>query len=153
MFIALPPGSRITPDDIERNIGISKEYNAFELTEALGEKDVLKANRIISHFAANPADNPIQPVIGALFGYFLKLLKYHALPEKSFEAAGAVFGVARYPNLVKKYLEIARRYDKRKLMEIISMIREYDLKSKGLESTSGVSQGDLLKEMVYKILH
>jgi len=153
LFIALPPGSRITPDDIERNIGISKEYNNFELTEALGEKDVLKANRIIHHFAANPNDNPIQPIIGALFAYFLKLLRYHALPEKSFEAAGAVFGVARFPNLVKKYMEIARRYDKRKLMEIISMIREYDMKSKGLESASGVSQGDLLKELVYKILH
>jgi DNA polymerase-3 subunit delta len=153
LFIALPPGSRISPDDIEKNIGISKEYNNFELTEALGEKDVLRANRIISYFAANPGDNPIQPILGALYGYYLKLLKYHALPDKSFDAAGAVFGLARYPNLVKKYIEVARRYDIRKVKQIISLIREYDLKSKGLESATGVSQGELLKELIYKILH
>lgn len=153
LFIVVPEGGRITPDEIERNIGISKEYNPFELTEALGEKDVLKANRIVAHFGANPADNPIQPVIGALFGYFLKLLRYHALPEKSYEAAAAAFGIGNYPNIVRKYIDAAKRYNRNKLLGIISVIREYDMKSKGLESTSGVSQGDLLKEMVYKILH
>lgn len=153
LFIVVPEGSRITPDDIERNIGISKEYNPFELTEALGEKDVLKANRIIAHFGANPADNPIQPVIGALFSYFLKLLRYHALPDKSYEAAAAAFGIGNYPTIVRKYIDAAKRYNRNKLLEIISLIREYDLKSKGLESASGVSQGELLKEMVYKILH
>lgn len=153
LFIAVPAGSRITPEDIEKNIGISKEYNNFELTEALGDKDVLRANRIINHFAANPGDNPIQPIIGALFGYFIKILKYHALPDKTPEAAGAVFGVARFPNLIRRYTEVARRYDVRKVKEIISLIREYDMKSKGLESATGVTQGDLLKELVYKILH
>jgi DNA polymerase-3 subunit delta len=153
LFIVLPAGSKITPEDIERNIGISKEYNPFELTEALGEKDVLKANRIISHFGANPGDNPMQPIIGALFSYFLKLLKYHALPDKSYEAACAAFGIGNFPLIVRKYIDAARRYNKNKLIGIIGFIREYDMKSKGLESTSAVSQGDLLKELVYKILH
>ena len=153
LFIVLPAGSRITPDDIERNIGISKDYNAFELTEALGEKDVLKANRIINHFGANPGDNPMPLIIGAMFGYFLKLLKYHALPDKSYEAACAAFGIGNYPVIVRKYIDNARRYNKSKLLEIIGLIREFDMKSKGLESTSGVSQGELLKELIYKILH
>jgi DNA polymerase-3 subunit delta len=153
LLIVVQEGSRITPDDIERNIGISKEYNPFELTEALGEKDVLKANRIIAHFGANPADNPIQPVIGALFSYFLKLLRYHALPDKSYEAAAAAFGIGNYPTIVRKYIDASKRYNRNKLLEIVSLIREYDLKSKGLESAAGVSQGELLKEMVYKILH
>jgi DNA polymerase-3 subunit delta len=153
LFIVLPSGSRITPDDIERNIGISKDYNAFELTEALGEKDVLKANRIINHFGANPGDNPMPLIIGAMFGYFLKLLKYHALPDKSYEAACAAFGIGNYPVIVRKYIDNARRYNKSKLLEIIGLIREFDMKSKGLESTSGVSQGELLKELIYKILH
>jgi DNA polymerase III subunit delta len=153
LFIVIPPNGKITPDYIERNIGISKEYNAFELTEALGEKNILKANRIVNHFGANPADNPMPPIMGAISGYFIKLLKYHALPDKSYEAACSVFGIGNYPFIVRKYTDAARRYDTKKLFEIMGLLREYDLKSKGLESASGVSQGELLKEMIYQILH
>jgi len=155
LFIAVPKGDRITPDDVEKNIGISKEYNAFELTDALGDKDVLKANRIINYIAANPKDNnAIQSVMGALFTYFAKLLKYHCLPDKSGNAVGAALGLNTNSNfIIKKYADASRKYSKTKLIEIIGIIREYDLKSKGLESSSGVSQGDLLKEMVYIIMH
>jgi DNA polymerase III subunit delta len=153
LFIVVPAGRKITPDEIEKNIGISKEFNAFELSDALGEKNVLKANHIIHHFAANPNDNPIQPVIGALFGYFSKVLKYHYLPDKSTNAVGAALGIGSYPYIIRKYADAAKKFDRKKLMEIIGILREYDLKSKGLESSSGVSEGDMLKEMVYKILH
>jgi DNA polymerase III subunit delta len=153
LFIVVPAGKRITPDEIEKNIGISKEFNAFELSDALGEKNVLKANRIINHFAANPNDNPIQPVMGALFGYFSKLLRYHYLPDKSNNSVAAALGIANFPFIIRKYADAARKYNITKLIEIIGILREYDLKSKGLESSSGVSEGDILKEMVYKILH
>ncbi len=153
LFIALPGGKMITPDDVEKNIGISKEYNAFELTDALGEKDVLKANRIINYAGANPGAMPIQQLMGALLVYFVKLLKYHSMTDKSNSAVFAAFGIGNYPHIIKKYTEAARRYNKTKLTEIIGILREYDMKSKGLESSSGVTQEDLLKEMVYKIMH
>lgn len=154
LFITVPSGNRITPDDVEKNIGISKEYNTFELTDALGEKNVLKANRIINYFGANPNDNPMQPILGAIFAYFLKLLKYHTLPDKSVEAVGAALGINQPSSFViRKYADAARKYNRTKLLEIIGFIREADMKSKGLESATGVSQEDILKEMVYKILH
>lgn len=151
LFIVLPEGTRLTPEHIEKNIGISKDYNVFELTSALGERNVLKANRIIAHFGANPAANPIQLTTGVLFQYFSKLFKYHFLPDKSERAAASALGLNPY--IARNYIEAAKRYNPTKLFEIIGILREYDMKSKGLESSSGVSDLDLQKEMIYKILH
>lgn len=151
LFLVVKQGARITPEDVEKNIGISKDFNAFELTDALGTRNVLKANRIINYFGANPAANPIQPITGILFSYFTKLFKYHFLTDKSEKAVGAALGIP--PFIARNYVDAAKKYNKTRLFEILGIIREYDMKSKGLESSTGVTQGDLLKEMVFKILH
>lgn len=150
LTIALPEKTRITPDHIEKNIGISKEYNIFELMNALGERNILKANRIIQYFAANPGNNAIQKTIVSLFGYYSKLFKYHFLKDKSENSAAASLGLN--PFIAKSYVAAAKRYNPPKLYEIIGILREYDLKSKGFGNTS-VSQEDLQKEMIFKILH
>ncbi len=151
LFLVVNKGSKITPEDVEKNIGISKDFNVFELTDALGSKNILKANRIINYFGANPTANPIQPVTVILFSFFTKLFKYHFLTDKSEKAVATALGIP--PFVVRNYFEASKKYNKTRLFEILGIIREYDMKSKGLESATGVTQGDLLKEMVFKILH
>ncbi len=120
----------------------------YELQNALGEKDVLKANRIVRHFAQNPGSNPMVMVISSLYAYFVKILTYHYLADKS-QAASAL---RVHPFFVKQYEASARKYPANKVVQIISILREYDMKSKGVGNTSS-SDGDLMREMVYKILH
>ena len=143
-------GQEITSDIIERNIGISKDFNNFELNNALGKRDILKSNLIIKHFAANPKDNPLVVTIGVLFGFFQKILLYHTLKDKSKKNVASTLKVN--PFFVRDYELAARNYPKGKLVKIISYLREYDLKSKGVNNNS-VSEGELLKELIYKILH
>ena len=151
LMITLPPNEKkITLEHIEANVGISKDYNVFELRKALGEKDVLKANRIIDYFARNPNDNPMVQVIGSLYSYFVATLTYHYLPDKSQSAAASALKVN--PFFVKEYAAVAQKYPAPKIIQIISILREYDLKSKGVGSSSA-SNGDLMREMVFKILH
>ena len=150
LMISLPENSTITPDDIEKNIGISKDYNVFELQSALGQKDILKANRIINHFANNPKDNPMVMIIISLFGYFSKILTYHYTQDKSQNNVASVLGV--HPYFVKDYISAGQKYNLRKTVSIISMLREYDMKSKGYNNVS-TTHGDLLRELVFKILH
>ena len=143
-------GQEITSDIIERNIGISKDFNNFELNNALGKRDILKSNLIIKHFAANPKDNPLVVTIGVLFGFFQKILLYHTLKDKSKKNVASTLKVN--PFFVRDYELAARNYPKGKLVKIISYLREYDLISKGVNNNS-VSEGELLKELIYKILH
>jgi len=151
LMITLPVNEKkITPEHIEKNIGISKDYNVFELQKALGEKDVLKANRIINYFASNPKDNPMVLTISRLYDYFVKILKYHYLTDKSQSAVASALGVN--PFFLKDYEAAARKYTAPKIIQIISILREYDLKSKGVGSSS-TSDGDLMREMIFKILH
>ncbi len=150
LMITLPENSTITPDDIEKNIGISKDYNVFELQTALGQKNILKANRIINHFASNPKDTPMVMIIISLFGYFSKILTYHYTKDKSQNNIASVLGV--HPFFVKDYISAAQRYNSRKTVAVISMLREYDMKSKGYGNVS-TTHGDLLKELIFKILH
>ncbi|MCF6366478.1 MAG: DNA polymerase III subunit delta [Bacteroidales bacterium] len=150
LMISLPEGTTITPEHIEKNIGISKDFNVFELQNALGNKDVLKANRIINHFAANPKDNPMVVTIISLFGYFSKILSFHYLKDKSNNNVASVLGV--HPFFVKDYIRAAGKYNVRKTVAVISILREYDMKSKGYENVS-TTHGDLLKELIFKILH
>ena len=142
-------GQEITLDLIHNNIGISKEYNVFELQTALGKKDVLKVNRIINYFEANPKANPIVLLLGNLNNYFSKVLAYHYVKDKSQQNLARELGVNPY--FVKDYEQAARSYDYGKTMHIISFLREYDLKSKGVESTA--EDGALMKELMFKILH
>jgi len=150
LIISLPSGSQITPDHIEKNIGISKEFNVFELQKALGERNLLKANRIVNYFGANPSNNAIPQVVSGLFSYFSKLLNYQFLEDKSQNNAASVLGV--HPFFVKDYVVAAKNYNIKKLVEIISILREYDMKSKGWGNVSA-SPGDLQREMIYRILH
>lgn len=150
LIISLPVGTQITPDHIEKNIGISKEFNVFELQNALGERDLLRANRIVNYFGANPSSNPIPVVISSLFSYFTKILNYHFLEDKSQNNVASVLQV--HPFFVKTYVAAAKNYNIRKLVEIISILREYDMKSKGFGNVSA-SAADLQKEMIYRILH
>ena len=150
LIISLPVGTQITPDHIEKNIGISKEFNVFELQNALGERNLLKANQIINYFGANPSSNPIPVTISSLFSYFSKILNYHFLEDKSQNNVASVLQV--HPFFVKTYISAAKNYNIRKLVEIISILREYDMKSKGWGNVSA-SLADLQREMVYRILH
>lgn len=150
LLINLPDGNEITADLVQENIGISKDYNIFELQDALAKKDILKANRIINHFAANEKEHPAVMVLSSLFGYFSKILKYHFLPDKSKFAAAQALGVNPY--FVDGYAKAALNYNSVKLKHIFSYLKEYDLKSKGVDN-SGINNGELLKELVFKILH
>lgn len=139
----------INTDLVQKNIGISKEYNVFELQKALAIRDVLKCNRIITYFANNPKANPTVMVLANLAGYFTKILRYHYLQNKA-EAASAL-GIP--PFFVKDYEVAARNYNTGKVFQIISLLREYDLKSKGLDSSGNVNDGELLKELIFKMIH
>ncbi len=150
LMLNIPAKSEITPNVIEKYIGISKDFNVFELNKALATKNILKANQIITHFALNPKDNPIQKVIPIMFSFFLKLLLYQTNVKKATPAdLKAIVGTP----FMTEYENAARLYNVQKTAMIISYLREYDLKSKGVDSTAFVDGGDLLKELVFKILH
>ena len=149
--ISLVPGTSIMPDDVEKNIGISKEFNTFELQNALGNKDILKSNRIINYFIDNEKLHPLTVIIGMLVTYFRKLLIYHSIENKSDRSVvSQKLGVN--PFFINDYANAARNYSLDKAVLIISMMREYDLRSKGARGGT-TSNGDLLKELVFKILH
>jgi DNA polymerase-3 subunit delta len=151
LIITLPAGKpSITTSLIEKNIGISKDYNNFELQKAIGEKNILKSNMIVHYFSDNPKDNPITLSIASLFGFFSKLLTYHYLTDKSKNNVAAVLKVN--PFFVKEYENSAIKYNVSKTVQIISLLRTYDMKSKGF-GDPGTEPGDLLKELVYRILH
>ena len=151
LIIAIKDTNKITPEHIEKNIGISKDFNIFELQNALGEKNIFKANQIINYFGANDKQNPIQATTAMLYSYFSKIFKFHFLKDKSERNAAAKLGVN--PFFVKDYIAAARKYSPTKLYEIIGILREYDMKSKGFGVSGLVSTADLQKEMIYKILH
>ncbi|RHJ87731.1 DNA polymerase III subunit delta [Parabacteroides sp. AM08-6] len=142
---------RVTPELIEQNIGISKEYNNFELIKALASKDVLKANRIIQYFEKNPKSNPIQMTLPVLFNYFSNLLICYYTKDRSETGLMSALGL-RGAFQVKDYLTGMRNYSAMKVFNLISDIRMTDARSKGVDNTS-VSDAELLKELLYKILH
>jgi DNA polymerase-3 subunit delta len=148
--ISLPSGSVISTKHIEDNIGISKDYSNFELQNAIRQKDVLKANRIALHFGQNQKDNPIVLTINSLFFFFSKVLVYHYLPNKEPKNAASVLKIN--PFFLKDYESSAKNYPKAKVVQIISLLREYDMKSKGYGNISA-DAGELLKELIYKIIH
>jgi DNA polymerase-3 subunit delta len=149
LMLNVSSGQEITLKHIHDNIGISKEYNVFELQTALGKKDAYKANQIINYFEANPKSNPIVLVLGNLNNFFSKVLTYHYVRDKSQQNLARELGISPY--FVKDYEQAGRSYNYAKTMQIISYLREYDLKSKGVESTTG--HGGLMKELIFKILH
>ncbi len=150
LIINLPENTEITDVHIEENIGISKDFNVFELQKTLGKKNVYKANQIINYFAANPKDNPIVKIISILYIFFSKLLIYHQLKDRSRNNIASALSINPY--FVYDYENAAKNYSFEKLAKIISNLREYDVKSKGVGNISA-KDGELMKELVYKILH
>ena len=152
LIITLPTGSkRVTPEQIERNIGISKDYNTYELRSALVAKDVLKANKIIKYFEENPKNNPIQMTLSMLFGFFSNLMLAYYAPEKTEQGIAAQLGL-KSPWQAREYVTAMRQYTGVKVMQIVGEIRYCDARSKGVDNSS-LSDGELLRELVYKILH
>jgi len=145
------PGTSITVDDVERNIGISKEYNAFEFQKALSTRDIYKANRIVNYFIENEKSNSIQMIIAILVAYFRKILTYHTLENKNSQNEVAQkLGVSPY--FVSDYLTAGKNYPLQKAVVVLSLLREYDLRSKGARGGT-TENGELLRELTYKILH
>jgi len=152
LIITLPAGQkRITPDLIERNIGISKDYNNFELRNALIAKDVLKANLIVKYFEENPKNNPLQVTLAVLFNFFANLMLAYYAPEKTDQGIAAQLGL-RSPWQSKDYMIAMQKYSGVKVMQIIGAIRECDAKSKGIGNPS-TPDGELLRSLVHMILH
>ena len=146
--IILPQGTLINAEHIEKNIGISKDYNVFEFRSALGEKNILKANRIAQYFAQNPKDNPITLITSQVFAFYLQLLQYHGLSDKSPANVAKVLKVNPY--FVKDYETAARNYPMKKVSAIVAALREIDLKSKGV-GANALPPNELLKEMLIAI--
>ena len=147
--IILPQGTQITPEHIEENIGISKDFNNFELRKAIGFRDVLKAQRIVKYFGDNPKDNPMVVTVGLLYNYFTQLLKLHGLKDKSPRNVASILKI--HPFFVDEYLTAYRNYQMKELSRAVSLLREFDVKSKGV-GANAIPQGDLLKELIAKLM-
>lgn len=150
MLINFPEPTKFTPDHISKYIGINKEYNNFELTKAIGFKDVVKANQIIHYFIQNPKAHPVIPIFSLLYNYFSKIALVHrAGPMPDNQLAG-VIGINPYG--LKEYLAASKNYKLGKVIEVFGYIKEADLRFKGVDSGS-MDEGEILRELVYKILH
>ena len=151
LIITLPENHYyISAAHVEKNIGISKDYNNYELQNTLAKKDILQTNRIINYFGENQKNNHITATISSLYFFFSKVLVYHSLKDKSRNNAASALKI--HPYFISEYETAAKYYSSGKVMKIISYLREYDLKSKGFGSGS-IPAGELLKELIYKILH
>jgi DNA polymerase-3 subunit delta len=150
LMIITEKESEISIEQIEKNIGISKDYNVFELNNALSNRDILKANRIANYLGSNPKNHPIVLTIASLFNHFQKVLVYHTLKDKSKNNVASTLRVN--PFFVKDYATAARNFSKKDLIKIISALRIYDLKSKGVDNYS-TNDSQLLKELIFQILH
>lgn len=147
----LPPNSTVNVKQVQDNIGISKDYNVFELQKALSAKNILTANKIVQYFARNPKDAPFVVVISNLYNYFSKVYMLHFLSNKPDKEVLYVMGL-RSDFFLRDYKMAARHYNPFKTEQILGFLREYDLKSKGVDA-DGTDAGELLKELVFKILH
>ncbi|MCL5244641.1 DNA polymerase III subunit delta [Cellulophaga sp. 20_2_10] len=146
--IVITKETEITPATIEEHIGISKDFNNFELKKAIGERNVLKAARIVNYFAQNPKDNPFVVTVTVLHTYFTQVLQYHGLKDHSKGNVAKVLGVNPY--FVNEYQIAAKNFPMRKVSGIISALRDLDLKGKGV-GAANMSQADLLKELLVKV--
>lgn len=144
--LVVPKGAEITPEHIEANIGISKDFNNFELQRAIGTKDYKKAFQIIQHFSQDPASNPFVLTFALMHSFFIRLLKYHALDNKS--QAPRVLGVSPY--FINQYSDAARVYPIRQVTAVLADLRELDMMSKGV-GASNLAHQDLLKELLIRV--
>lgn len=152
LYISTPKGATITEEIMERNIGISKDYNVFELQNAIGRRDVLQCNRIVNHFAANPKDNPIQMVLPQLYKYVVSTMIYiQSAGQMSEGELAKTIGCS--PFFLKDYAVASRNFTLGKLASCIGYIHKTDLRSKGVHNAGTVTDGELLKELIFKMIH
>ena len=144
--LIIKPEQQITPQLVEQNIGISKDFNNFELQNAIGAKNVKKAFAIVQYFAQNPKNHPLVMTVALLYSFFSKLLKYHAISNKA--EAPKMLGVNPY--FIKDYQTAARNYSMKEVSGIIASIREIDLKGKGV-GAANMTPADLYKELLTSI--
>jgi DNA polymerase-3 subunit delta len=151
LIIALPKGeSKITADLVEENIGISKEFNNWELRSAIIQKDIFKANRIIAYFESNPKANPPVATVAIIFSLFASMMQAYYAPEKTEYGLMQHLGMGSWQ--VKDLMIAMKNYTARKTMEVIAKLRETDTKLKGIEKGSA-SDGEIMKELIFFILH
>ena len=144
-------GDRVSPELIQKIIGVSRDYNIFELQDALMTRNAHKAQMIVKYFGADPRSHPIQPIIGALFGMYSKMIMLHATHSLNPNAAAKTLKAK--PFYANKILSGAQRYSYGHLVRNISVLRDYDLKSKGVGATVATTMGELMREMVFKLSH
>jgi DNA polymerase-3 subunit delta len=149
LAVNLAGRKNITEDDIEKYIGVSKEFNVFELQDALGKRDLAKTIRIIHYFEANPKAAPIQMILPALYNYFSKVFMLYSLPNITEQSAAAALGVN--PFFVKEYIATARRYDYEGIEKVLLLLHQYNLRSIGVHD-AGTSDAGLLKELAVKMI-
>jgi len=150
LVITQEKGKQISKEDIAFNIGINRDYNIFELQKAIGLKDKLKCYQILDYFSKDPRANPLFATVNRLFDYFTKIIKLHMLQDKSKQSVANAVGV--HPYFAEEYLIAMKNYPLSKLIQIVSYLRETDMKLKGVGAVS-ISDADLSKELLYKILH
>lgn len=149
LAVNLAGRKNITEDDIEQYIGVSKDFNVFELQDALGKRDLAKTIRIIHYFEANPKAAPIQMILPALYNYFSKVFMLYSLPSITEQSAASALGVN--PFFVKEYIATARRYDYEGIEKVLLLLHQYNLRSIGVHD-AGTSDAGLLKELAVKMI-
>jgi DNA polymerase-3 subunit delta len=149
LSINLVGEKNIAEDDIEKYIGVSKEYNIFELQHAISKKDLSKAIRIVQYFDANPKAVPIQLVLPSLYNYFTKILVIYQMNDKSEKALRPIF--YNNPYLIQQAMDMLLNYSFAEAEQVIMLLHEYNLKSVGIKN-SGTSAASLMKELAYKII-
>lgn len=150
LLITTNDNQEITETHIAENIGISKDYNIFELYKALAAKNVLKTNQIINYFNSNPKEHPLIVTINMLFLFFSKVMKVYYVKDKDKKSIAAELKV--HPFFVTDYINASKKYGIKKLRLIITLLREYDARVKGINNLSATEQ-DLLRELIFIILH
>ncbi len=146
--LIVPKSEKITSDHIEKNVGISKDFNNFELIKALGVGDRVRAFRIIRYFAQNPNSNPVVVTLGLLFNFFSQLLQFHGLDNHNPSHVAQVLGINPY--FVKDYQLAAKHYPMKSVAPILNSIRNCDMRSKGVGG-SNLGPSDLLKQLISEI--
>jgi DNA polymerase-3 subunit delta len=150
LSIILEKGTAINDVHIEENIGISKDYNVFELTKALSQRDLFKALKVVDYFDHNPKATEMVVVVASLFKFFAQLMRIHFLPNKSKEFVAT--SLKLHPYVAGELLIASRNFNPKSLARNIELLYQYDLKSKGVGNTGAIENGDLMREMVFQLI-
>lgn len=142
--------AEISADHIHQFIGVSKEYNVFELQKALGDKNATKANKIVRYLGEHQKENPLLLTLASLYKYFSNLILISRLPNKSPQNIAATAGINPY--FANEYITASKNYPLSKLVKVIEYLKKADLNSKGVQAQN-MEQSEILKELVYKIIY